>query len=183
MKRRRKRSKNDENGSRRQSSRNYRGWQGNLLSTVGAKNAWEAETRDLLRMVGLTLPSVVGIVLEPLSVHERFGTRISSFDYPMMSLKLDILPSIAKMTHSDKMAITCTIRIKLRRFKIHWESQRILYKFSEDTKNQFECFEGKKEPITKEMQNCNRKAKTEPTGDAKDIIKAWVLGVRKRQEG
>ncbi|KAI5668385.1 hypothetical protein M9H77_18238 [Catharanthus roseus] len=59
MKRKQKRSENDEIGSRRQKDRTYRGWQGNLPSIVGAEDGWERATRDLPWTVGLTLPSVV----------------------------------------------------------------------------------------------------------------------------
>ncbi|KAI5664046.1 hypothetical protein M9H77_23369 [Catharanthus roseus] len=50
------------------------------------------------------------------------------------------------------MAITCTIGVQLRRFKIHWKFMNILDTFSEDTKKQFKHFKGQTELITEEMQ-------------------------------
>ncbi|KAI5673470.1 hypothetical protein M9H77_13834 [Catharanthus roseus] len=78
-----------------------------------------------------------------------------------------MLPSIAKKTHSSKMAINCTIGVQLRRFKVHWKAPRILYTLVKDTKNQFEHFEDQTKLITEEMQNRSRKAKTEPTGEGR----------------
>ncbi|KAI5681064.1 hypothetical protein M9H77_02291 [Catharanthus roseus] len=87
------------------------------------------------------------------------------------NLKSDILPSIAKMTHSSKMVVACTVVVPLRRFKIHWKAQRTPYMV---TKNPFERFDGQTKLITKEMQNRNRKAKIETTSDGR--LHPTILG-------
>ncbi|KAI5664095.1 hypothetical protein M9H77_23418 [Catharanthus roseus] len=46
----RKRSENDEHGSRQQSSRTYCGWKDNLPSPVGSENGQTTVTQDLPRM-------------------------------------------------------------------------------------------------------------------------------------
>ncbi|KAI5652991.1 hypothetical protein M9H77_30178 [Catharanthus roseus] len=64
---------------------------------------------------------------------------------------------------------------------MNWKAQRILRKFFEDTRNQFERFEGQTTLIIEEIQNRSGKAKTKPTGD--ESIEPSEESDCKRQEG
>ncbi|KAI5676632.1 hypothetical protein M9H77_07582 [Catharanthus roseus] len=56
-------------------------------------------------------------------------------------------------------------KIPIEKIQDSWKYWRMFYKFAEDTKNHFERLEGQRKPITKKIQNHNRKAKIEPTGN------------------